>query len=62
MQAGQVATRLGYANASAFTRAFLRWSGMAPQQPVAARGGRRPTGNDSQLRYADLVICVEGNH
>jgi AraC-like DNA-binding protein len=37
MQAGQIATRLGYANASAFTRAFLRWSGMAPTQWRASR-------------------------
>jgi len=32
MPAGQVATRLGYANTSAFTRAFRRWSGVAPSE------------------------------
>jgi AraC-like DNA-binding protein len=30
MPAGQIAARLGYANASAFTRAFRRWSGVTP--------------------------------
>jgi len=37
MPAGQVAARLGYANASAFTRAFIRWSGMAPTKWRASR-------------------------
>jgi AraC-like DNA-binding protein len=37
MSAGQVATRLGYANASAFTRAFLRWTGMSPMHWRAAQ-------------------------
>lgn len=39
---GQIAARLGYANASAFTRAFLRWSGKAPTQwraPRRRKGG-----------------------
>jgi AraC-like DNA-binding protein len=40
MPAGQVATRLGYANASAFTRAFQRWSGIAPTQWRASRRRR----------------------
>lgn len=30
MRVGQIATRLGYANSSAFTRAFRRWCGVAP--------------------------------
>lgn len=38
MPAGQIAARLGYANASAFTRAFRRWSGVTP---VAWRASRR---------------------
>ncbi|HET7202529.1 MAG TPA: AraC family transcriptional regulator [Steroidobacteraceae bacterium] len=29
---GQVATRLGYANTSAFTRAFRRWNGVTPTE------------------------------
>jgi AraC-like DNA-binding protein len=32
MPANQIADRLGYANASAFTRAFRQWSGAAPAQ------------------------------
>ena len=32
LQAGDVAEKLGYAHASAFTSAFRRWSGMAPSQ------------------------------
>lgn len=32
MRASQVADRLGYANASAFTRAFRQWSGKAPAE------------------------------
>ena len=46
---GQVARRLGYANASAFTRAFRRWNGMTPSEwrkkagpdPVAASMDRK---------------------
>lgn len=37
---GEVATLLGYANLSAFTRAFTRWSGVGPAQWRAARGKR----------------------
>jgi AraC-like DNA-binding protein len=33
----QTALRLGYAEHSTFTRAFTRWSGMAPQAFIAAR-------------------------
>ncbi len=40
MPAGEVAVRLGYANASAFTRAFLRWSGVAPTQWRMLQRGR----------------------
>jgi AraC-like DNA-binding protein len=40
MAAGQIATRLGYANASAFTRAFRRWSGMAPSEWRGSRTAR----------------------
>jgi AraC-like DNA-binding protein len=32
MPANQVADRLGYANSSAFTRAFRQWSGKAPAE------------------------------
>jgi AraC-like DNA-binding protein len=39
MPAGQVATRLGYAHASAFTRAFRHWSGEAPAKWRAAFRG-----------------------
>lgn len=37
MPIGEVASLLGYANLSAFTRAFTRWSGMGPAQWRAAR-------------------------
>jgi AraC-like DNA-binding protein len=37
----EIADRLGYANASAFTRAFTRWSGKAPAQWRASRRGAR---------------------
>jgi AraC-like DNA-binding protein len=40
MPANQIADRLGYANASAFTRAFRQWSGAAPAQ-WRASGTRR---------------------
>ena len=40
MPANQIADRLGYANASAFTRAFRQWSGMAPAE-WRARTARR---------------------
>lgn len=33
----QTALRLGYSEHSTFTRAFTRWSGMAPQEFIAAR-------------------------
>ena len=42
MPAGEIAARLGYANASAFTRAFLRWSGKAPTKWRVSR--RRQVG------------------
>jgi len=41
MPVGEVATLLGYANLSASTRAFTRWSGMGPAQWRAARSKRR---------------------
>jgi AraC-like DNA-binding protein len=34
----QIATMLDYADASAFTRAFRRWSGTTPARWRAARG------------------------
>jgi len=43
LPANQIADRLGYANASAFTSAFRRWSGMAPTE-WRASGSRRPPG------------------
>jgi len=39
--AGQVATRLGYANTSAFTRAFRRWNGVTPSEWRKLQSGRR---------------------
>jgi AraC-like DNA-binding protein len=42
LQVGDVAALLGYADASAFTRAFRRWSGVAPAEWRSdARRGRR---------------------
>ena len=41
MAANRVADRLGYASASAFTRAFQRWSGMGPAQWRAQASRRR---------------------
>ena len=46
MPANQIADRLGYANASAFTRAFRQWSGVAPAQWRASkrrRSRKRPS-------------------
>ena len=37
MPAHEISERLGYANPSAFTRAFNRWSGRAPAQWRASR-------------------------
>jgi len=47
MPANQVADRLGYANASAFTRAFRQWSGKAPAEWRAskARGSGSVSGS-----------------
>jgi AraC-like DNA-binding protein len=39
MTLGDVATALSFSEASAFTRAFRRWSG---QTPTAWRAGHRP--------------------
>jgi len=41
LAANQVAERLGYASASAFTRAFGRWSGMGPAQWRSQASQRR---------------------
>jgi AraC-like DNA-binding protein len=43
LQVGEVAALLGYADASAFTRAFRRWSGAAPAEwrSEARRGSHR---------------------
>lgn len=48
LEAGEIAERLGYASASAFTRAFRRWSGLAPiawrrrsRKPARKRQPRR---------------------
>ncbi len=43
MAANRVADRLGYASASAFTRAFQRWSGMGPADWRASHGRRTRT-------------------
>jgi AraC-like DNA-binding protein len=40
MPANQIADRLGYANASAFTRAFRQWSGKAPAEWRASKARR----------------------
>jgi AraC-like DNA-binding protein len=40
MRANQITDRLGYANPSAFTRAFHRWSGVAPAEWRASKGRR----------------------
>jgi AraC-like DNA-binding protein len=40
LPANEIADRLGYANPSAFTRAFNRWSGMAPAEWRASRQRR----------------------
>ena len=40
MPANQIADRLGYANASAFTRAFRQWSGKAPAEWRASQARR----------------------
>jgi AraC-like DNA-binding protein len=47
MPANQVADRLGYANSSAFTRAFRKWSGKAPAawRASKARGSGRVSGS-----------------
>ena len=37
LRLGDVAKRLGYADASSFTRAFSRWSGMPPKEFRKAR-------------------------
>lgn len=50
MPVGEVATLLGYANLSEFTRAFTRWSGMGPAQWRAARGKRSGKRTDSGRR------------
>ena len=39
MDVGEVAAALDYADASAFTRAFRRWSGTTPAQWRAKRAG-----------------------
>ena len=40
LEVGQIAAALDYADASAFTRAFRRWSGTTPGQWRAARLNR----------------------
>ena len=45
----EVATRLGYADAGSFTRAFERWTGMAPMQYRKRFNERvHPAKNDSR--------------
>ena len=48
LEVGEMAERLGYASTSAFTRAFRRWSGLAPiawrrrsRKPARKRPPRR---------------------
>ena len=40
MPANEIADRLGYAHASAFTRAFREWSGKAPAEWRASKARR----------------------
>jgi AraC-like DNA-binding protein len=47
MPANQIAEHLGYANPSAFTRAFRQWSGVAPAQWRSSKR-RRPTKRSSR--------------
>lgn len=42
----EVAERLGYANPSAFIRAFIRWTGIAPARWRASRGARSGSRNE----------------
>ena len=52
MPANQVADRLGYANASAFTRAFRKWSGKAPAEWRAWAARRSTSVSGSALHDA----------
>jgi AraC-like DNA-binding protein len=53
LPAGQIADHVGYANASAFTAAFRRWSGMGPAQWRASRN--RPSRKRSKARGRDAT-------
>ena len=52
MPANQIADRLGYAHASAFTRAFRQWSGKAPAEWRASKARRSGRVSGSVLRGA----------
>ncbi|MBL0142357.1 MAG: AraC family transcriptional regulator [Betaproteobacteria bacterium] len=48
--ANQIAMMLGYTDASSFTRAFRRWSGMGPAQWRASRSQRSHSGSRGRKR------------
>lgn len=65
LQVGDVAATLGYADASAFTRAFRRWSGAAPAEwrSEARRGAKREAGSHAISATPQSVThCGNGEY